>query len=148
MEKLILMLILASTVIGCSGRQLTDNDHSQVAVFKAAGDIKFFKPMEGAPIQFGMAYGNTFETDHGTLVIMPDNFETPLHTHSNAYHAIVIEGIVTNPMQGQNGKAREMGPGSYWFVPAGQAHSTACVSDSACKFYMHQQVPFDFAMVP
>ena len=148
MKKSILILLLASTIIGCSGRQLTDNDKSEIPVFKAAGDINYFKPMDGAPIQFGTAYGNTFESDHGTMGEFPGNFETPLHTHSYSYHAVVIEGVMTNPMQGQSGKAKELGPGSYWFVPGEQAHSTACVSDSPCKFYMHQQVPFDFAMVP
>lgn len=146
MKKLILVSLLVSTAVGCSGRQLTDNDISESAVFKSAGDIDYFKPMDGAPIEFGMAYGNTFESDHGTLGKFPKNFETPLHTHSNSYHAVVIEGRMTNPMQGQSGKAKELGPGSYWFVPAGQPHSTACVSGTPCQFYMHQQVPFDFAM--
>jgi len=148
MKKFIFVLLLTATVIGCSGRQLTDNDQSALAVFKPANDIKYFKPMDGAPIEFGMAYGNTFKSDHGTFGKFPGKFETPIHTHSQAYHAIVIQGVMTNPMQGQAGKAREMGPGSYWFVPAGKAHSTACVSDAPCNFYMHQQVPFDFAMVP
>ena len=148
MKKTILVLMLISTVVGCSGKHLSDNDQSELAVFKAANDIKYFKPMEGAPIEFGMAYGNTFKSDHGTLGKFPANFETPVHTHSQAYHAIVIAGVMTNPMQGQKDKATEMGRGSYWFVPAGQAHSTACVSASPCQFYMHQQLPFDFAMAP
>lgn len=148
MKKLIFVQLLISTLIGCAGNRLTSNDQSEVPVFKTASEIKYFKPMDGAPIQFGMAYGNTFESDHGTLGKFPGNFETPFHTHTHSYHAIVIEGIMTNPMKNQTGKIKEMGPGSYWYVPGGQAHSTACVSDSPCEFYMHQQVPFDFAMVP
>ena len=148
MRNLIIILLLTSTIIGCSGRQLTENDRSGQAIFKPANEVKYFKPMDGAPIEFGMAYGNTFKSDHGTFGKFPGKFETPVHTHSQAYHAIVIEGVMTNPMQGQTGFVSKMGPGSYWFVPAGQAHSTACISSSPCQFYMHQQVPFDFAMAP
>jgi len=148
MKIFIITILLASTVIGCSGKQLTDNDRSELAVFKPANNVNYFKPMEGAPIEFGMAYGNTFESDHGTFGKFPGQFETPVHTHSQSYHAVVIEGVMTNPMQGQTEFVSKMGPGSYWFVPAGQAHSTACVSSSPCQFYMHQQVPFDFAMAP
>ena len=148
MKSMIITLLFALALTGCSGRQLSDNDESGIAVFKPANEIDYFKPMEGAPIEFGMAYGNTFKSDHGTFGKFPANFETPMHTHSQAYHGIVIEGIMTNPMQGQSGLIKKMGPGSYWFVPAGQTHATACVSSSPCRFYMHQSVPFDFAMAP
>ena len=148
MNKSLFIILLTSTVIGCTGRQLAVNDQSSLAVFKPANDIEYFKPMDGAPIEFGTAYGNTFKSDHGTFGKFPGKFETPAHIHSFAYHGVVIQGTMTNPMQGQTGKSKEMGQGSYWFVPAGQAHSTACVSDAPCIFYMHQQVPFDFAMAP
>lgn len=67
------MLIISLLAPG-NQRKLTDNDISESAVFKSAGDIDYFKPMEGAPIEFGMAYGNTFESDHGTLGEFPSNF--------------------------------------------------------------------------
>lgn len=133
MKKFILVFLLAATVIGCSVQKLTDNDQSTLAVFTPANDIKYFKPMDGAPIEFGIAFGNTFKSDHGTFGKFPVKFETPLHTHSNAYHGVVVQGVMTNPMQGQTGKVSKLGPGSYWYVPAGKAHSTACVSDTPCN---------------
>ncbi|MFT7673968.1 MAG: hypothetical protein ACI845_002384 [Gammaproteobacteria bacterium] len=110
MTKLILVLVLILTAIGCSGRQLTENDASESAMFKTAGEIDYFKPMEGAPIEFGMAYGNTFESDQGTLGKFPGHFKMPLHTHSNSYHAVVILGQITNPMQGETDKVKTMAP--------------------------------------
>jgi hypothetical protein len=49
MKKLVLVLLYSATAMGCTGPQLTSNDKSQSAVFKAAADIDYIKPMEGAP---------------------------------------------------------------------------------------------------
>ncbi|MFT5115857.1 MAG: hypothetical protein ACI8P9_005212 [Parasphingorhabdus sp.] len=42
MKKIVLVLLLISITIGCSGRQLTNNDQSKSAVFKASSDIDYF----------------------------------------------------------------------------------------------------------
>ena len=41
----------------------------------------------------------------------------------------------------------EMVPGSYWYVPAGAVHATACISDEPCEFYFHAESVFDFTPV-
>ena len=99
-------------------------------------------------IRFGDAFGDRAAGPQGTFGTFVPEFETPVHTHSGAYHAVVIEGVMTNPfgLEGESDPPR-MGPGSYWYVPAGMPHSTACVSQSPCKFYMHAEGPFDFTPV-
>jgi hypothetical protein len=66
------MLIISLLAPG-NQRKLTDNDISESAVFKSAGDIDYFKPMDGAPVEFGMAYGNTFNSDRNPWEI-PQQF--------------------------------------------------------------------------
>jgi mannose-6-phosphate isomerase-like protein (cupin superfamily) len=99
-------------------------------------------------IRFGDAFGDRGTGPQGTFGTFPANFVTPVHTHTNAYHAIVVQGEMTNPF-GADGEANppRMGPGSYWYVPAGMAHATACVSDEPCMFYMHAGSFFDFTPV-
>lgn len=53
---------------------------------------------------------------------------------------------MTNPFEGEESPPR-MGPGSYWYVPAGAVHATACVSDTPCQFYFHAESGFDFTPV-
>jgi hypothetical protein len=96
------------------------------------------------PINFADAFGSREAGPHGTFGQFPANFETPEHTHSHGYRAVVLKGQMTNPFEGQM-DAPVMSPGSYWAVTAGQAHSTACVSDTACEFFMFSQDGFDFA---
>ncbi|MCP4315063.1 MAG: DUF4437 domain-containing protein [Hyphomicrobiales bacterium] len=97
-------------------------------------------------ISFAPAYGQFSKSAHGTFGTFPANFETPVHTHTGAYHGIVVKGVMTNPLEGEENPPT-MTPGSYWYVPAGMAHATACVSDTPCEFYFHAAGPFDFTPV-
>jgi mannose-6-phosphate isomerase-like protein (cupin superfamily) len=97
-------------------------------------------------IKMAPAYGNRAVGAHGSFGQFPANFETPLHTHTNAYHGIVIKGQMTNPFKGEQNPP-VLGPGSYWYVPAMMEHSTACVSDTPCEFYFHADSAFDFKPV-
>ena len=94
----------------------------------------------------GSAWGKRMEGKHGTFGQFPGKASSPPHTHTGAYHGVVISGVMTNPFEGET-NPKKMGPGSYWFVPAGMEHVTACVSDDPCLFYFHAEGGFDFTPV-
>ena len=95
-------------------------------------------------VQMGAAWGNREQGAHGTFGKFPGGAASPPHTHSGAYHGIVISGVMTNPFADEPNPPK-MGPGSYWYVPAGAEHVTACVSEEPCTFYFHADSNFDFA---
>lgn len=103
---------------------------------------KVFNNVMG-PVDFADAYGDRASGEHGTFGRFPAGFETPMHTHTHAYRAVVLKGEMTNPFEGQ-ADAPVMKPGSYWSVAAGTPHVTACVSDVACEFFMYGEKNFDF----
>ena len=92
------------------------------------------------------AYGDRGKGAHGSFGRFPPNFVTPVHTHTGAYHGIVIKGVMTNPFKGEESPPT-MEPGSYWYVPAGSEHATACVSNIPCEFYFYADEAFDFHVV-
>lgn len=94
-------------------------------------------------ISMGAAYGDMSRGGHGTFGKFPADFITPFHTHTAAYHGVVVAGTMTNPFEGE-ANPPAMGPGSYWYVSAGSVHATACVSDTPCQFYFHADSGFDF----
>ncbi|MBT4905336.1 MAG: DUF4437 domain-containing protein [Rhodospirillaceae bacterium] len=94
-------------------------------------------------IRMATAFGDRATGQHGTFGKFPANFITPVHTHTGAYHGIVVKGVMTNPFKGETA-APELGAGSYWYVPAGSAHATACVSDTPCEFFFFADQGFDF----
>ena len=97
-------------------------------------------------IRMAAAFGDRSRGAHGSFGKFPASFSTPMHTHSGAYHGVVIAGEMTNPFAGEKNPPR-MGPGSYWYVPAESVHATACVSATPCEFYFHADAAFDFQEV-
>jgi hypothetical protein len=79
---------------------------------------------------------------HGTFGMIPAHTASPQHTHSVAYHGVVVKGVLINPFNGDPNPPR-LSAGSYWYVPANIPHVTACVSDEPCLFYTHMNGPFD-----
>lgn len=94
-------------------------------------------------VQMGGAWGDRSKGAHGTFGIFPGGASSPAHTHSGAYHGVVVSGTMINPFEGETSPP-EMGAGSYWYVPGGVEHITACVSEEPCMFYFHADSGFDF----
>ena len=122
------------------------NTDGEKGIFLTPEDLKWETAFDGFPINFARVSGSTFTTPHATFSKFPGgNFITPPHIHAHSYQAVVISGKIINPMEGEDPKdAKVMGPGSYWYVPANQVHTTGCVSEEPCVFFMYQPVPFNF----
>jgi len=99
-------------------------------------------------IQMADVWGDRAIGAHGTFGKFPANFEAPLHTHTFAYSGVVVAGVMTNPF-GKEGEKNppQMPAGSYWYVPAGVPHTTACISDTPCQFFFDSAGAFDFVPV-
>jgi quercetin dioxygenase-like cupin family protein len=97
----------------------------------------------GEGVQLATPWGDRAHGPHGTFGTFVPGFENPFHTHTFAYHGIVIEGVLTNAFEGEENPP-ELGPGSYWYVPAGAPHANSCVSDTPCRWFLTQDGPFDF----
>ena len=136
----------ATVMAGCAAGQAGDAFDPSKPVVRPASAVPWVDVNEA--IRFGDAFGDRATGPQGTFGTFPANFITPVHTHTGAYHAIVLRGEMTNPFgaEGESNPPR-MGPGSYWYVPAGMAHATACVSEDPCMFYMHAGGAFDFTVV-
>lgn len=115
-------------------------DDIESAILKTE-DRDFFDAF--GPVQFANAFGSRETGPHGTYGKFPGGFETPAHIHSHGYRAVVLEGQMTNPFDGE-ANPPVMGPGSYWAVAAGDLHTTACVSETPCVFLMWGGEDFDF----
>lgn len=82
---------------------------------------------------------------HGTFFKIPKGEATVPHAHTNNYHAIVIKGIIENPIVGDL-DTKQIKAGGFWYQPANEEHSTKCSKDSEedCLVYLYQDSPFDF----
>jgi Cupin domain len=97
-------------------------------------------------VRMADSYGDMTKGMHGTFGKFPAKSDSGTHTHTGAYHGVVIKGVMTNPFNGETNPP-QMGPGSYWYVPANAPHATLCISDEACEFYFYADSAFDFLPV-
>jgi hypothetical protein len=93
----------------------------------------------------GPAYGDLTAGKHGTFVRMPAGFVSPLHTHTEDYFAVVIDGVGANGLAGADDVP--LPRGSYWFQRGQEAHVTKCLSDTDCLFFLVQPGSFDYLPV-
>lgn len=137
-----------SLVIGLAACAHAQTSSTSNAGFNQAAEVTLpaarrqFENINPA-IRMAPAYGDKTKGAHGTFGRFPGSFITPFHTHTGAYHGVVIKGQMTNPFKGEKSPAT-MNPGSYWYVPANAVHATACVSKTPCEFYFHAALGFDF----
>lgn len=97
-------------------------------------------------ISFAPAYGDWQTERHGKFIRFDPGVEVPMHTHSNGYYGVVLEGRLTNPYAGED-DAPEMGPGTHWYVPGEVEHSNTCVSEEPCLLYTHADAAWDITVV-
>lgn len=88
------------------------------------------------------AYGDFTKGMHGTFIKMPAHFVSPLHTHTEDYFGIVIQGTGVNTQVGQADV--QLPVGSYWLQKGQEKHVTKCVSDTDCLFFIYQPGKFDY----
>ncbi len=137
------LLAIVLTTAACASAQ--SDDRTAVANEVRPSQTMEFQKLNPA-IAMAHAYGDRANGPHGSFGTFPADFITPFHVHSGSYRAVVIEGTMTNPFQGETAPPK-MGPGSYWSVAAGAEHATACVSNTSCKFFFWADGPFDFTPV-
>ena len=59
-----------------------------------------------------------------------------MHVHTADYHLVVLEGTMQHWAQGPSQeKAKQLGPGAFWFQPGEAPHTDACLSEQ-CLMYV------------
>lgn len=117
------------------------------SVFTTVDAVEYADIIPGV-VAFGTVAGDRETGAHGTFVKIPPGQATPLHTHGAEYHAVIIQGKMENPIEGDDNSDATLTAGSYYYVPAGAKHVTRCAADSLvdCVSYFYQTVAFDFAV--
>ena len=119
---------------------------SQSITLKTGTDMDWSETPEG--VAFAPLHGDRFSEPYQSLVRLPSGTVSPLHIKSANMFGIMIEGEMVHYADGVDPKtAPRIGPGSYYAIPAGLPHVSACVSASPCITYLYQDGAFDFLPV-
>jgi quercetin dioxygenase-like cupin family protein len=111
------------------------------AVMKAPSDLKWVDVPDAKGAQQAVVYGDPQKGANGSFAKFAAGTELPLHTHTSAGRSVVISGTMLEAPEGQ--KPKELGPGSYFYLPGGMKHTTACKAGADCVIYSHWSGAFD-----
>lgn len=137
-------LIVATTVVlaglSVSGWALDDSAGINVTPPSA---LAWQETPEG--VSFAALDGNRFAEAYMAMVRLPAGLSSPVHTKSAAMYGIVVRGTFVHRQAGRDpADDVQLPPGSFYRIPAGVPHVSACVSEVACETFLYQDGKFDF----
>ena len=77
---------------------------------------------------------------------LPAGFESPPHTHTNAYWAVLVQGKMTHwaTNGGSEKDSKQLGVGDLTYMPAKLEHISKCYPGADCIVVVMQKGKFDF----
>jgi hypothetical protein len=124
--------------------QVTEN-----AVAVLPDQAKWMPCAEGSPkgCEITVLYGDLAKGNSHILYRVPaGSTHFPKVWHSTSEHGVMIQGKLTGI--GEDGKEYSIGPGTYWYLPAGMIHGGArCSDEGPCIWYESFDKPWDWNLV-
>ncbi len=111
------------------------------AVMRTASEMKWVDIPDAKGAQQSVAWGNAEKGPHGSFAKFEGGTQIALHTHTAGSRSVVITGTMMEGLEGQ--QPRELGPGSYFFIPGDLKHTTACKAGAECVIYTDWSGAFD-----
>ena len=141
MKGLISRRASTAVTIGLLGLAVTSANAlaKEMVVVKSPEQIKWFRTPVGAAAPL---WGNMKKTAYGRLSKWNPGAKSPVHTHSRAYHSVILSGTFENVIVA-TGNVQKHTAGSYYYMPANVKHATRCVGAVPCVMYLHQKGPWD-----
>lgn len=112
----------------------------------AFADINFV-PFGDGPMKIGVLWGDPATGPSGFLLRVPAGFETPLHTHSANYCALVVHGQHQHWDQTENKiDVHPISAGAYVQQAGGHIHADANPTGAESVVLVIFDGPFDFIL--
>lgn len=127
-----LALFGALGLTGCgSSAGLAQESKNPSAVLVPFDEITFHRPIPIVAPEMAALWGDRSMGASGNEEKQPAGKVSALHVHPSDTYAMVIQGRMTHAFEG-GPAAVELGPGSFYTLPAGAPHTSACLDGSDC----------------
>ena len=125
-----------------------------VAAPAVADDIRLLNTQdfawESTPegVAFAPLQGDRFAETYQAMVRLPAGTISPPHVKSANMFGVILQGEMQHYPHGTDAAdATKVSTGSFYHIPAGLPHVSACVSAEPCVTYLFQDGAFDFLPV-
>ena len=130
-----------AVLLGAQAEKAAKPTAAKKAALRAASEMKWVDIPEAKGAQQAVAWGNPQKGAHSSFAKFAGGTELPMHTHTAGSRSVVIAGTMMEGLEGQTPK--ELGPGSYFYIPGELKHTTACKAGAECIIYTDWQGAFD-----
>ena len=130
-----------AVLLGAQAEKAAKPAAAKKAVLRAASEMKWVEIPDAKGAQQAVAWGNPQKGAHASFAKFAGGTELPMHTHTAGSRSVVIAGTMLEGLEGQTPK--ELGPGSYFFVPGDMKHTTGCKAGTECMIYTDWLGAFD-----
>jgi quercetin dioxygenase-like cupin family protein len=97
--------------------------------------------------KIAVLWGDPKTGAYGALKSLPAGTALRVHTHTNDQKVVLLSGTIVLSIAG--GASKELGAGSYAFIPGGLKHTAECKAGAECVYFEEQpgasDVKFDAA---
>jgi quercetin dioxygenase-like cupin family protein len=140
---LLLPLALAGAA-QAQGAKGSGEGEKKEAVLWPAAEVKWTEAANVKGGQAAVLWGDPKTDAFGQLNRWPGGAEIPLHYHPFELRALVMQGTVTIGVEGA--PVKELGPGSYAYLPGKVAHVTTCKPGAECVFLTTSRLRYETRM--
>lgn len=107
-----------------------------------AGDIKWADSATIKGASMAVLWGDPKTGAYGSLKKLSAGASLPMHWHTAESKVVVVSGTITFTPEG--GAAKDMGPGSFTWIPGGNKHAAACKAGADCLYFEEQAGANDY----
>lgn len=115
------------------------------AVVWPAEDIKWSDNPAIKGAKTAVLWGDPKVGAYGAIKKIAGGNVLALHTHTHDQKVITLAGTIVLTIEG--GPHKELGPGSYAFVPGGMRHTAECKAPAECAYFEEQSGASDIKFV-
>jgi quercetin dioxygenase-like cupin family protein len=141
MKNYALVVAAAAACLGMTGFSRAA-DTTKKGVTRSAADLKWIDNPSIKGAQLAVLWGDPKTGAYGVLKRISGGTDLGMHWHTHDQKSVMVSGTITFTFEGES--AKDLGAGSYTFIPGGQKHSAICKAGSDCEYFEESVGAADF----
>ena len=142
---MIVALLVGLGILAVAQAQQAKTEAAKTAVVWPAAEIKWADSAAIKGAKIAALWGDPKTGQYGALKSIPAWGTLGMHTHTQDQKVVIVSGTVLFALEG--GATKELGAGSYLFIPGGTRHKVDCKPGADCVYFEEQPGPSDIKFV-
>jgi quercetin dioxygenase-like cupin family protein len=144
MRKTVLVIVALLAGVGILAMANAQEAMKKAVVWPAA-EVKWADNPAVKGAKVATLWGDPKTGPYGALKLIPAGGTLGMHTHTEEQKVVIVSGTVLFALE--DGMTKELGAGSYLFIPGGTKHKADCKPGADCMYFEEQPGPSDIKFI-